>query len=120
MKTLEELRKLRENAKEKMKMRSSNYRIKVVVGMGTSGIAMGAREVMKAFLDEIAKKNLTDILVTQTGEKGLASMEPVVDIIEKDEKITYGKVTPEIVKKIVEEHLEKGKPVEEYIISKAE
>ena len=52
MKTLEELRKLREKAKEDMKMRSSNYKIKIVVGMGTSGIAMGAREVMKTTIEE--------------------------------------------------------------------
>ncbi len=118
MKTLEELRKLREKAKEDMKMRSSNYKIKIVVGMGTSGIAMGAREVMKTILEEISKRNLTDVLVTQTGEKGLASLEPVVDvIIGEKEKFTYGNITPDKVKRIIEEHIIKGKPVEEYIIT---
>lgn len=121
MKTLEELRKLREKAKNEMKMRSSNYRIKIVVGMGTSGIALGAREVMKTFLDEISKRNLVDVLVTQTGEKGLSSLEPVVDIIEEGkEKITYGKVDSKKAKEIIEEHIIKGKPIEKYIISTSE
>ncbi len=116
MKTLEELRKIREKAKEKMNSRSFGKRFKVIVGMGTSGIAMGARSVMKAFIEEISKHNLDDVILSQTGEKGNSSMEPLVDIIEKGKPtITYGNVTPEKVKKIVESHLIKGEPVEEYI-----
>ncbi len=117
MKTLEELRKIREKAKEKMKSRSEGKRFKVVVGMGTSGIAMGAREVMKAFIEEIAKRNLEDVMLSQTGEKGNSSMEPMVDIYEDGkETITYGYVTPEKVKIIVKSHLMEGKPVDEYIV----
>ena len=117
MKTLEELRKIREKAKEKMKSRSSGKRFKVVVGMGTSGIAMGAREVMKTFIEEINKNNLEEVLLSQTGEKGNSSMEPLVDIIEDGKPtITYGKVTPEKVKHIVKSHLIEGKPVDEYIV----
>ena len=121
MKTLEELRKIREKAKEQMKMRNSDYRVKIVVGMGTSGIATGAREVMKTILDEISNRHLTDVLVTQTGEKGLASMEPVVDVIIKDEeKFTYVNVTPEKAKRIIAEHTVNNKPVEEYIVKTAD
>jgi len=118
MKTLADLKKIREKAQEEMKLRGGNVRIKIVVGMGTSGIAMGAREVMKAFLEEISQRNLTDVLVTQTGEKGLSSMEPVVDvIIEGEEKITYGNMTPEKVKKVVVEHIVNGKMVSEYVVA---
>ena len=121
MKTLEELRKIREKAKEQMKMRNSDYRVKIVVGMGTSGIATGAREVMKTILDEISNRHLTDVLVTQTGEKGLASMEPVVDVIIKDEeKFTYVNITPEKAKRIIAEHIDNNKPVEEYIVKTAD
>ncbi len=121
MKTLEELRKIREKAKEQMKMRNSDYRVKIVVGMGTSGIATGAREVMKTILDEISNRHLTDVLVTQTGEKGLASMEPVVDVIIKDEeKFTYVNITPEKAKRIIAEHIVNNKPVEEYIVKTAD
>ena len=118
MKTLEELRKIREKAKNEMKLRSSNYRFKIVVGMGTSGIAMGAREVMKAILDEVANRQLTDVLVTQTGEKGLSSMEPIVDVMEEGKPtITYGNMTPEKARKIVVEHIVNGKIVDDFVVT---
>lgn len=121
MKTLEDLKKIREKAQQDMKLRSTSARVKVVVGMGTSGIAMGARDVMKTFLDEIATRGLTDVIVTQTGEKGFSSMEPVVDIIEEGKpRITYGNMTPDKAKKVVVEHLVNGKPVAEYVISTEE
>lgn len=118
MKTLEDLKKIREKAQEEMKLRGTSYRIKIVVGMGTSGIAMGARDVMKAFLDEVATRNLTDVLVTQTGEKGLSSMEPIVDVIEEGKgKVTYGNMTPEKARKLVVEHIVNGKIVSEYVVA---
>ncbi|MBI9032539.1 (2Fe-2S) ferredoxin domain-containing protein [bacterium] len=118
MKTLADLRKIREKAQNDMKLRNSETRVKVVVGMGTSGIAMGAREVMKAFLDEIANRQLHDVLVTQTGEKGLSSMEPVVDvIIDGVNSVTYGNMTAEKVKRVVAEHIVNGNPVNDFIIS---
>jgi len=64
MKTLEELRSIRQKAQQEMKLRDADYGYKIVVGMGTSGIAMGAREVMKAILDEIAKRGIQNVLVT--------------------------------------------------------
>ncbi|MDY6915649.1 MAG: (2Fe-2S) ferredoxin domain-containing protein [Candidatus Cloacimonadota bacterium] len=119
MKTLEELRKIREKAQKQMKLRESQHRIKIVVGMGTSGIAMGARKVMKTILDEVAKRNLDDVLVTQTGEKGLSSMEPVVDVIKNGKKIiTYGNVTPEKARKIVAEHIVNGKVVNDFVVAR--
>lgn len=117
MKSLAELRKIREKAKQDMSMRNSEQRIKIVVGMGTSGIAMGAREVMKTFLDEIAKRNIKDVIVTQTGEKGLSSMEPVVDVIEDGKTITYGYMNPEKAKKVVVEHLVNGSVVSDFVVS---
>ncbi len=121
MKTLADLKKIREKAQADMKLRNSNVRVKVIVGMGTSGIAMGAREVMKAFLDEVASKGLTDVLVTQTGEKGFSSMEPVVDIVEEGKKrVTYGNMNVEKVKKVVADHLVNGNPVTEYVIATEE
>jgi len=118
MKSLEELRKIREKAQQDMKLRNSSYRIKIVVGMGTSGIAMGARDIMKTFLEEIEKRNLTDIQITQTGEKGLSSMEPVADIIEEGKsKVTYGYLTPEKVRRIVAEHIVNGQTVAEFVVA---
>lgn len=117
MKTLADLKKIREKAQEDLKLRSGNTRVKIVVGMGTSGIAMGAREVMKTFLEEIATRNLTDVLVTQTGEKGLSSIEPVVDVIEEGkDTITYGNMTPDKVKKVIAEHIVNGRIVSDYVV----
>lgn len=118
MKSLEELRKIREKAQQDMKVRGGDSRIKIVVGMGTSGIAMGARDVMKTFLEEIEKRSLKDIQVTQTGEKGLSSMEPVADIIEDGKPmITYGHLNPEKARRIIAEHIVNGKAVSEYVVS---
>ena len=119
MKSLEELRKIREKAQADIALRNKNARIKIIVGMGTSGIAAGAREVLKAFVDEVSKRGLNDILVTQTGEKGLSSAEPVVDIVKEDgETVTYGHIDPDKVKRIIDEHIIKGEIIEDWVISK--
>jgi len=70
---LDELKKIREKAQKEVELRQKQARIRVVVGMGTSGIAAGARDVLKAFVEEISRRNLSDVIVTQTGERGLAS-----------------------------------------------
>ncbi|MCF7912682.1 MAG: (2Fe-2S) ferredoxin domain-containing protein [Candidatus Cloacimonetes bacterium] len=118
MKTLEELRKIRERAQQDMKLRDSDYRYKIVVGMGTSGIAMGARDVMKAIIDEIASRGIKDVLVTQTGEKGLSSLEPVVDVIETGKpEVTYGNMDSAKARKVVAEHIVNGRVVNDYVVS---
>lgn len=118
MKTLDELRKIREKSQQKITLGESNNRVKIVVGMGTSGIALGAREVMKAIIEEVAIRNLTDVIVTQTGEKGLSSMEPVIDVIEDGKPtITYGNITPEKARKIIAEHIVNGKIVNDFIVT---
>ena len=118
MKTLVELQKIRKKTKDDMRLRNIDYDFKVVVGMGTIDIALGSRDVMKTILDEITNRNLNNILITQTGEKGLCSMEPVVDVIEKGKPIvTYGNMTPEKVRTIFSEHIVNGKPVDDFIIT---
>lgn len=118
VKTLEELRRIRKKAQQEMKLRASNNRVKIVVGMGTSSIALGAREIIKAIIEEVAKRNLTDVVVAQTGEKGLSSMEPVVDVIEYGKPTyTYGNITPEKARKIIAEHVVNGKVVNDLIIA---
>jgi NADP-reducing hydrogenase subunit HndB len=114
---LEDLRKIREKVQKEIELREGKARVKIVVGMGTSGIAAGAREVLKTFLDEIEKRNLKDVIVTQTGEKGFASKEPIV-VIEEEGKpnIVYGNVTPDIARRIVVEHIVNGNPVSDYVI----
>jgi len=114
---LEELRQIRERAAKELSLRKGDARVKVVVGMGTSGIAAGARDVMAAFLDEISVRNLSDVVVTQTGERGLASSEPMVEVhIEGEQTVTYGQMTAERARRVVVEHLVNGNAVSEFAI----
>jgi (2Fe-2S) ferredoxin len=85
--------------------------------MGTSGIAAGARDVLKAFVEEISRRNLSDVIVTQTGERGLASQEPMVEIFEEGKPaVVYGNINAEKAKRIIVEHVVNGKPVSDYVI----
>jgi len=114
---LEDLKKIREQASKDMELRQKQARVKIVVGMGTSGIAAGARDVLKALLDEIAARNLTDVMVTQTGEKGLASHEPMIEVHEEGKDVViYGNVDADKARKIIAEHIVNHNPVSEYVI----
>ncbi|MCX5916561.1 MAG: (2Fe-2S) ferredoxin domain-containing protein [Deltaproteobacteria bacterium] len=114
---LEDLKKIREKREKDMLLREGKARTKVLVSMGTSGIAAGARQTMKTFLEEIEKRGLKDVIVTQSGERGLSSKEPIVTVMEEGKRsVVYGGVTPDIARKIVAEHLVNGNPVSEYVI----
>jgi NADP-reducing hydrogenase subunit HndB len=114
---LEELKKIREKAQRDVELRQKQARIRIVVGMGTSGIASGARDVLRTFVDEIGRRTLTDVVVSQTGEKGLASREPLVEVSEEGKPtVVYGNMTAEKAKRVVVEHVVNGNPVTEYAI----
>ena len=94
---------------------------RVVIGMATCGIAAGARPVMLSFMDEIQKRGLQHVTVSQTGCIGMCRLEPMVDVIMPgQEKVTYVHMTPEKVGRVVAEHIVNGRPVEEYTIGAAE
>ena len=97
MKSLAELQAIRDRAQAEIDMRKENPNAaRVLVGMATCGIAAGARPVLNAFVEEIAKRGLKDVTVTQTGCIGICQYEPVVEIeIPGEEKVTYVKMTPE-------------------------
>ena len=118
MKSLAELQALREEMKNKIGIRhDSDTGIRIVVGMATCGIAAGARPVLAAFTDEVAKRGLTHVSVGQTGCIGICQYEPVVEVYEPGkEKVTYVKATPEMVPTIVSQHIVNGSPVTEYTI----
>ena len=114
---IEDLRKIREKTEKEMILRDGKARIKVVVGMGTSGIAAGARETLKTLLDEVATRGLLDIIVSQGGERGLSSSEPIVTIYEAGKPtVVYGNVSSDVARKIVAEHLVNGNPVSGSVI----
>jgi NADP-reducing hydrogenase subunit HndB len=119
MKTLEELRAIREKMQGQVGMRSeNNSQTRVVVGMATCGIASGARPVLTALSDAIQIKNLTNVAVTQTGCIGLCQYEPIVEVFEPGkDKVTYIKMTAEKAQEIVEQHLIRGQVVNKYTIS---
>lgn len=118
MKTLEDLKRMREQFQADTKVRHAGG-IQVIVGMGTCGIAAGAREVMTAILDEIAKRKLQDVTVRQTGCIGMCEKEVLVDVVRPGEpRITYGKVTPADVAKIIGEHVVNGRIVEALVVGK--
>lgn len=118
MKTLEDLKRIREEAQRNMKVREGQQRYKIVVAMGTCGIAAGAREVMAAILDELDKRGITDVTVTQSGCKGLCEQEPTVDVIKAGEPpVTYGYVTPEKARTIISQHIVNGNVLSDWVIS---
>ena len=117
MKSLAELEEIRNKAQSNMNVRTNTEGKKVLVGMATCGIAAGARPVLQAFVEEVAKRNLTDVLVSQTGCIGVCRLEPLVEVyVPGEEKVTYVKVFPEMVGRIVSEHLVNGNVVKEYTI----
>ena len=119
MKSLAELKAIRDRAKANVALRKENPNAaRVLVGMATCGIAAGARPVLNAFTEEIAKRGLQDdIVVTQTGCIGICQYEPVVEVeIPGQDKVTYVKVTPEKVARIVNDHLVNKNVVTEYTI----
>jgi NADP-reducing hydrogenase subunit HndB len=116
---LDELKKLKEKAQRQVALREGNKKYRVVFSMGTSGIAAGAREVMTTMLDEIEKRGLEDVEVRVTGEVGLEDVEPVVRVEEAGgEKTTYAHLDADGARKIVAEHLEKGKKVDKLAVGK--
>lgn len=117
LKSLEELRTLRESLQRDIKARTETSTT-ITVGMGTCGIAAGAREVMHAILAELEARSI-DAHVTTVGCIGLCSREPLVDIQQGDEpRVTYGDVTPAMVPRIIEEHLIGGQVVVEWIVGR--
>jgi len=117
LKSLEELQKLRQQLQGDISARAETSAT-ITVGMGTCGIAAGARETMHAILAELEARNI-DAHVTTVGCIGMCSREPLVDIQQGDEpRITYGNVTPEMVPRLIEEHLIQGNVVEEWVVGR--
>lgn len=118
MKSLAELQAIKERALKNMTARSdSEDNTRIVVGMATCGIAAGARPVMNAFTDEIARRNLKGVTVSQTGCIGMCQYEPIVEVfVPGKEKVTYVQMTTEKVAKVVADHIVNGNIVTEYTV----
>jgi len=115
--TLEDFKKLREDARRDIRIRSQTG-TKIIVGMGTCGIAAGARETMHAILEELNKRRI-DANVTTVGCIGMCAFEPLVDIEQAGgSRITYGKIHPEKVPRLIEEHLIQGRVIEAWVVAR--
>ncbi len=117
IKSLEELKRVREEALQKKKMKAAPGNVQVIVAMGTCGIAAGARDTMKSVLNYIEKNNLSGITVTQTGCIGMCEQEPIVQVVIGDQpKVLYGKVNAEVIGQIMKQHVQNGQPVKDYVL----
>ena len=118
IKSIEELRKLREQAQSFLKARQGEAKAKIYISMGTVGIAAGARDVLLSILDELQKRNFTDVQIIERGSMGLDVEEPVV-VVERDGvKVFYGHVTPDMAREIVASHVINGQIVSDWVIAK--
>ncbi len=117
IKSLEDLKKIREDAQKDLKVRRETG-TRIIVGMGTCGIAAGARETMRAILDELQRLEI-EANVETVGCVGQCVKEPLVDIEQAGKpRITYGNVTPDMVPRLLEEHLKNGRVVEEWVVGR--
>jgi len=113
--SIEDLKKLREEAQKIKEMRDQTGKTQIVVGMGTIGIAAGARETLKSILTFIEENNLPDVILRQTGNLGLSGMDPVVKVTLPDkEEVVYCNVNTDIARKIMQEHVVDGNVLDEH------
>ncbi len=119
MKTLEDLNALRQRTLDELNLRESKDSVRLVVGMATCGIAAGAREVVAAFLEELAKRKISNVSVTQTGCIGLCVKEPLVDVVVSGQlTVTYGNVDASKARQIVAQHVVNGLVIGEWVVNK--
>jgi len=112
--TLDDLRKKRAEAQKSIYLREGEFRGKITVHMGTCGIAAGARAIVAAFLEELGKRGMNDIMVTTSGCAGLCSKEPMATVeMLNSPPVKYGELTPDKARKIFKEHIVGGTAVAE-------
>ncbi|MDR3231561.1 MAG: (2Fe-2S) ferredoxin domain-containing protein [Synergistaceae bacterium] len=118
--SLADLRKIKEAASDQTAARSEG-RTRIIVGLGTCGIAAGARTVMQALMEELQKRSLNSVSVETTGCIGMCQNEPLVDVIrEGTSRITYGRVKPSDAARIVVDHIVNGQIVQDIVIGRAD
>lgn len=116
MKSLEELKVLREKMQKEVKPEALTD-TRIIVGMATCGLAAGAKPVYTALTEEVTKRNLNNVKVVQVGCIGMCRLEPIIEVLVPNQpKITYVKVTPEAAVKIFNEHIINGNVVSEFVI----
>lgn len=116
---IEDLDKISQRVRKATLLREGAGKAKITVHMGTCGIAAGARKIMSALLEEFEKRNIDDIILTNSGCAGLCSREPMATVELKGEApIKYVNLNPEKILRILSEHVIGGKIIEEYALAK--
>ena len=117
IRSLEDLAQARAVALEKKRASEEQYRYHIQVGMGSCGIAVGAADTWQALHRLLASHNLADVRLTQTGCIGLCALEPIVRVSAPGQPpVTYGRVTPEVARRIVEQHINNQTIVLDYVV----
>ncbi|MEE4356749.1 MAG: (2Fe-2S) ferredoxin domain-containing protein [Desulfococcaceae bacterium] len=117
--TIQDLKKIKENASKDISLRQNKGKIKVTVHMGTCGIAAGAREVMSTLMDEIAEADRQDIRVVTSGCMGMCSSEPNVTVeTEGTEPIVYQKVNANVMRQVFRRHILLGEVQSDFALAK--
>ncbi len=115
--TIDDLKKIREDAQSRMTLRSGQARAKVTVHMSTCGIAAGARDILDALLKEVDRRGLRDVIITSSSCAGLCSREPMATVeIQHQAPVKYVDLTPEKAKRVFDEHVMGGKIVTEFAL----
>ena len=118
MKSLEDLQKLRDEALKKMNLRYIKGGFRIQVGMGTCGIASGAKQVLQGFIKELNARNITNVVVTQVGCMGECAYEPMAEVIDENgQSFVYCTINDRIITEIIESHLVNNKPIEKYLLT---
>lgn len=114
---LEELRKLKDQAKRSIDLRNEEKEYRIVFSMGTSGIAAGARDVMRAMMNEIEQRELDNVAITLTGSLGFDDIEPVLTVENRNgERVTYAQLDEAKAREIISEHIQHGRKVAKYAV----
>jgi NADP-reducing hydrogenase subunit HndB len=118
VKSLDELARIKKEAQAMMEVREGKHTTKIIVGMGTCGIAAGARETLGAILDELDKRGIQGVAVTQTGCVGMCEQEPIVEVIKAGQpRVMYGRVDAEKARRIVVQHVVNNNILGDLVIS---
>ncbi len=118
MKSLEDLQKLRDEALKKMNIRYIKGGYRIQVGMGTCGIASGAKQILQGFLKEIEARNITNVAVTQVGCMGECAYEPMAEISDENgQSFVYCTITQPMITEIIESHLINHQPIQKYLLA---
>ena len=117
--SIQDLKKIKERERSRMILREGEYRAKITVHMGTCGIAAGARDVMTLFRDVIGQRDIDDVILTNSGCAGLCAKEPMITVeVQGQSPVKYIRVDREKAMRIFEEHVQGGKPVEDYALAR--